>query len=275
VGAPFWTLAQWASKDNLADRAVTHQRQLDADRFEIVNSSKRVAVDCRRGEVELGLFASACYEHSRRTGESWPHLLMSASLTDVRYPARICHIAELQRLTVALDCRLERFADKQPDADPHRHAAQFQLFLYVQNLTPGDDGFGDMLWFGIPIFDNRYPLQGEHYQRDGGKADASGKFIYSMPSDACLADGNGFIRNNRLLAGDDARWIGIRADVLPYILRAYTLARTNGYLTKTDPGDLYVSGLNIGWEMPGAYDGTMRIRKFSVRATPVASTQKP
>ena len=268
LGEPVWTLAQWASKHNLADPALTVQTQLGERLFAITNASKRVVVDSRRGEIELALFASACYDHPRKEGESWPHLLASAPLTDTRYASRTCRVADMDRLDVSFSCRLDAFMDKHPQADPNLHAAQFQLFLYVQNLNQGDDGFGDMMWFGIPIFDNRYPVKAESYQRDGGKADASGKFIYSLPGKVCLADGDGFVRKERLLAGKDARWIDFRVNVAPWIVYAYRLARKNGFLATTDLQDLYVSGLNFGWEIPGAYDASMRLRGLSLVATP-------
>lgn len=273
VGDPVWTLAQWASRHSFADPAATRQYQPEEGVFAISNASKRVTADTRRGELELALFASACYDRPRRAGESWPHLLAQAPLTDTRYPADACRVAALKRLDVAFDCRLDFFADRQPEADPKLHAAQFQLFLYVQNLTQGDDGFGDMLWFGIPVFDNRFPVKEETYQRDGGKADASGKFIYSLPSRACLADGEGFVRGGRLLAGRDARWAKVRVDAAPWIVYAYRLARKHGYLQTTELDDLYVSGLNVGWEMPGAYDAAMRLRGLSVKAARAIPTQ--
>lgn len=267
-GAPVWTLAQWAARPSLADPAATRRLQLGDQQFALSNLSKRVSVDCRAGELGLGLFASACYDHPRSGGESWPHLLAEAPLTDVRQPARLNRLADLQRLDVSFACRLDAFADRHPGADPALHAAQFQLFLYVQNLTRGDDGYGDMMWFGIPIFDNRRPSKEETYQRDGGKADASGKFIYSMASRECLADGQGFVRGGRLLANGDARWVPFRVDALPLIERAYRLARARGYLATSEWGDLYVSALNVGWEMPGSYDGAMRLRGLSLLAAP-------
>jgi len=268
VGAPVWTLGQWASKISLADTSVTRQRQLDTDRFEIANPTKRVEVDCRKGEVVLGLFASACYDHPRQAGENWPHLLAQADLTNVRFPSDSCRLAHLKRLDVALSCRLDAFADRQPDANPQLHAAQFQLFLYVQNLSRDSIGYGDMLWFGIPVFDNRSPAPDEHYSRDGGKADASGKFIFSMPSKAFVVDGKGFFKNGRIQAGPDTRWVEVRVNAAPWIEYAFKLAQHNGFLKTTAYNDLYVSGLNIGWEMPGAYDAVMRTRNFSLVATP-------
>lgn len=267
VGAPVWTLAQWASKHNLADVAVTRQTQLGPHRFQIANPSKRVTVDTRSGEIELALFASACYERPRQKNEPWPHLLASTALTDVRHPEDRCRIESMKRLDVSIDCRLTVFTDRQPNADPTLHAAQFQLFLYVQNLNTESTGYGDMLWFGLPIFDNRRATCDERYQRDGGKPGASNKFIYMVPSDACQPKGSTFFKQGKIAADPDADWTAIRADVLPWVLRAYTLARKAGYLATTNPSDLYVSGLNFGWEMPGAYDAAMQVRGFSIRRT--------
>jgi hypothetical protein len=269
---PDWTLAQWASKHSLADPACTRQTRLAKDRFQIANPSKRVIVNSRTGALELGLFASACYDRPRQKNEPWPHLLASTALTDTRYPEDTCRVGRLKRLDVSMECRLMEFADKNPGgADPDLHAAQFQLFLYVQNLTQGDDGFGDMLWFGMPVFDNRHPQKEETCQRDGGKPDASGKFIFSLPSKACLPDGQTFFKDGRVAADNGARWTQLRVDAAPWLVYAFKLARKNGYLAETDLKDLYVSGLNFGWEMPGAYDAVMQVRRFSLLATPLPS----
>lgn len=265
VGTPVWSLAQWASKHNLADPAVTRQTRLAKHRFQIVNPSKRVIVDSRRGEIELGLFASACYERPRRANEPWPHLLVSAALTDTRYPSGLCRVASMQRLDVALECRLTAFADKHPEADPDLHAAQFQLFLYVQDLNTDSPGYGDMLWFGIPVFDSRRPTKEETFQRDGGKPDASGRFIYSLPTKACQPEGATFFKNGKACADERGDWTRIRINAAPWIVYAYQLARKNGYLKDTELADLYVSGLNFGWEMPGTYDASMQVRGFSIR----------
>jgi len=264
VGTPAWTLAQWASKQSLADAAVTRQTQLSTHRFQIANPSKRVVVDSRRGELELGLFASACYDRARLENEPWPHLLASAALTDTRYPSDVCRVALMRRLDVSMECRLTEFADRHPGADPALHAAQFQLFLYVQDLNPDSPGYGDMLWFGIPVFDNRRPSTEETSRRDGGKPDASGKFIYSLPTRACQPYGQTFFDKGRIVPDKDAPWTTLRVNAAPWIVYAYKLARQKGYLPNTRLDDLYVSGLNVGWEMTGTYDAVMQVRRLSV-----------
>ena len=123
------------------------------------------------------------------------------------------------------------------------HAAQFQLFLYVQNLNTQSPGYGDMLWFGVPIFDNRRPSKEETYQRDGGKPDASGKFIYSLPSKACQPEGQTFFKNGIIAADQDARWTTIRINAAPWMVYAYKLARQNGYLV--NGAGYYLQGVPI------------------------------
>ena len=264
--APVWRIGQWASKHSLADPAVTRQTQLNKHRFLIENPSKRVIVDSRRGEFELGITASACYDRPRQANEPWPHLLVETALTDKRYPGASYRVETMRRLDVAMDCRLTGFKDNHPEgAKPSLHAAQFQLFLYVQNLNTESPGYGDMLWFGIPIFDNRRPASDEHYQRDGGKPDASGKFIYILPTNASQPKGSTIFKDGKIVAAPNADWMDIRVDALPWIHRAYELARKGGYFPQTEFTDLYVSGLNLGWEMPGIYDATMQVRGFSIR----------
>jgi hypothetical protein len=242
----------------------------DPTRRASVPAREPLEADHRRqppGRTRTGRLRSTCYDRPRQKGEPWPHLLAETALTDTRHPAERCRVETLRRLDVSLECRLTEFADRHPGADPALHAAQFQLFLYVQNLNTESPGYGDMLWFGIPIFDNRHPASGERYQRDGGKPDASGKFIYMLPTHACQPRGSTFFKRGKIAAAPDAGWTAVRADLLPWILRAYTLARRSGYLATTEPADLYVSGLNLGWEMPGTYDAAMQVRGFSIRRT--------
>ena len=265
VGDPVWSLAQWASTHDLADPAITRQTQPAPHIFEIANPSKRIVVDSRAGELELELTASACYSAPRRKGDSWPHLLAECSFTDKRNPQASCRLISMKRLDVSLESRLVKFEDHHPAADPNLHAAQFQLFLYVQNLNTASPGYGDMLWFGIPIFDNRNPSSSERYKRDDGKSDASGKFIYAMPADACQPHGAAFFRQGEVHIARSG-WTLVRANVLPWLRRAIELAHNSGYLASSTLPDLYVSAMNIGWEMPGTYDASMRLRRLSIQS---------
>jgi hypothetical protein len=266
LGKPSWRIAQWGSKYNFADPAVTVKRELSKHVFQLENRSKRFTVDSRRGVVEMGLFASACYERPRSGGEYWPHLLISCPLTDTQAPGGHCRVENIKTLTLNLDCQLLHYEDKHPGADPALHAAQCLLHVVVQNLTRDDDGYGDMLWFGVPIFDNRREIIAEHFSRDGGKPDASGKFIFNMAHEALRPVNSTFYQEGQIVAGEQAPTIPTRADLIPWIQYAFQLARRNGFMQTTSYRDLHVSAVNLGWEMPGTYDATMRVSNLALIA---------
>lgn len=47
------------------------------------------------------------------------------------------------------------------------------------------------------------------------------------------------------------------------------------YVNQQTVSDLYVSGINIGWEMPGAFEAAMCISNLSLRATITTDKEKP
>lgn len=53
------------------------------------------------------------------------------------------------------------------DANPSLHAGSLYLYLYVKGTN--SKGSTEMMWFGIPLFDNRYPFPGEAGIQDGGQ----------------------------------------------------------------------------------------------------------
>jgi len=59
------------------------------------------------------------------------------------------------------------------------HAASDVIYLCVKGIN--EQGRTEMTWFGLPLFDNRYPFPGETGMQDGGKDDASGLFNLPRP----------------------------------------------------------------------------------------------
>jgi hypothetical protein len=180
LGNPSWSIAQWGSRYNFADPKITEKKQISKNIFQLNNISKSFTVNSKTGEVEMELFASTCYEKPRIKGEPWPHLLISTQFTDVRAAAGFCKVQNIKNLKLNINSQLLSFKDNHPNPDPDLHAAQFLMHIIVQNLTRDDDGYGDMLWFGIPIFDNRHEIIMETFSKDSGKPDASGKFIFNL-----------------------------------------------------------------------------------------------
>ena len=53
--------------------------------------------------------------------------------------------------------------------------------------------------------------------------------------------------------------VKIDANLLPYIEAGLEEAAGRGYLTVLNPGDYAVTGMNVGWELPGTFDASIQI----------------
>jgi hypothetical protein len=132
------------------------------------------------------------------------------------------------------------------------HAAQFQVFFTVQNRNRQSPGHGDLLWFGIPVYDNRHRHPLEHKSKDFG---GTGKFIFTP-------EGRTFMTGS----AHDGGWITIDADVLPLMREAVETAWARGFLSGSkQPGDYAIGGMNMGWELPGTFDVELEIRNLSLK----------
>ena len=245
---PLWRLAQWGTRHSLEG---TEVQVAGEGIFSYSNRAKAVTADTNTGEVILKATASEEYERPRKQGEDWPHLLME------QYFLKPAFVKDLQELRVRVSVRISEFERKMTDAeyDPALHAAQVSWYLTIQNQNSSSGKYGDYYWFGLPIFDNRDSLPEESYFQDGGKADTTSKFIYNMPAKAYLTKGL-----------EDGEWATIDLDVLPYVLKAKDLAYRSGFLQGTEPDDLALSNMNIGWDLPGTFDVEMRMKDLQIIA---------
>jgi hypothetical protein len=266
---PFWVLAQWDSKYSFADPSVTHFKDEGDGIYKYINPSKLVTVDTKKGSISMKEYASECYDKPRKAGEAWPHLLIEAGFcesgNDNNYKEKI-NISAMERLNIHLKTRLTYFEDRMDgNADASLHAAQFLLYLYVQNLSSKNEpGYGDKIWFGLPIFDSRYEFSPQYSGEDAGKDDASHQFIYNVGAADFLWEN--FFKDGKPFGSIDNKWVNIEIDVLPHIKAAYKTARERGYLKETAFEKLYVSGMNMGWELPGTYDVEMQVEDLGIDA---------
>jgi hypothetical protein len=249
AGRPAWRLCQWATRISLADAAPV---VLPDGAVSYEDETKRVVFGGRRpdgSDLTLELKAGAEYRgRARAAGEAWPHLLVEQDA------AHVLTLDRLERLELAVDVRLSGFTDHMGGrADPSLHAAQLQLFFIVKDIAP--EAAGDFLWFGVPFFDSRHTFPPPYRARDGGKADATRKLIYTIDGHEVLP---------RPL--NQNSWVAIRKDLLPSLREALAYAAEHGFLANGDPGRYAVVNMNLGWEMPGAYDGTAVFRGLAVTA---------
>lgn len=217
------------------------------------NDGKRVALghdgrDGERFDLELGVNGWAEYHgRARRNGEPWVHLLAEQSLVEA--PA----LAEMRRARFRIAARLLRSKlHRTDDYSTGLHAAQFQVFLALQNRNPASAGHGRLLWFGIPLYDDRHRFPPEHKTQDTG---GTGMYIFTPPG-----------RSYTETSAHDREWVVVDKDLVPMLRESLESAWKAGFLTESrDLADYGLTSINLGWEVPGLLDVTMRVRGLSLR----------
>ncbi len=247
---PVWRLAQWHSRFEFADAAMN-----PAEAFRLENQGKWVAVARRPNEkaaLTLGVDSRPEYEGKLRGGipEPWVHLLVEQYIGDA--PS----LAELDALRLQFEARLVVAETFRPEGHtPYAHAAQYQLVMTLNNTNRASPGYGDFLWFNVPVYDDRYASAPEYVAQDF--AMTQGKLIYNP-------GGRAFgIRDVR-----DGAWLRFDCDMRPWLVRALAAAWEKGYCAGSrDPADYRVASMNIGWEVPGLNRVAMELRGVSLQAT--------
>lgn len=232
-----WYLPQWGSRHVLQaispiTKKDTIQYGNEAKRISFIRNHKQAT------KIQLEVFASNEYEKPRTLNEEWPHLLLEQQFDN---PLKI---ADLDSLVYKTHCKL-LFCDNKMNADynPNLHTAQISQFFIIQNRNKSSANYGDFFWFGLPLYDYRYRFIQQYAAEDIGKSDASNKFIFSVASDKLF---NGSLHDNEQ--------ISIKQNILPYITQAFQTAQQRGYLADTALNDLYITAMNIGWEVPGTFN---------------------
>jgi len=247
-----WRLCQWGTKHSLAKAHCIHHAN---GSISYNNKAKRVLVgaeDSDNRDLILEIRGSAEYgTKARKYGESWPHLLVEQQVCKV-YP-----LDQLAKLHLTLKVKLlysENHTTREAYS-PTLHAAQFQMFLVVRNVNKQSKNCGNYYWFGVPFYDSRYDIPPSHKAKDNGKTDATGKFIYTIAGEQVNTE---HLKKNQ--------WVEIDVNLLPHIEAGLEEAARRGCLTDLNPGDYAVTGMNMGWELPGTFDASIQIRDLGILA---------
>ena len=244
---PVWSLAQWNSRHSIAG---AEPRTLPSGAVEWSNAAKTIRIGppgSDDADLTLAVNTSAEYSRIRARTDPWVHLLVQQRFTE--QPA----VSAVEALWVRVSVRLLRSQlNDVPGYNPRIHAAQFVLYLSVQNLNRASKGYGDFLYFGVPLYDNRFPNGTPRFTAP----DQVGKFIFNPGSAEYLAR-----------TPHCGEWVSVDRDVLPLILEGLRTAWDRSFLSDSkDLADYRIAGMNMGWEVPGPFDVTMQVRDLSIRA---------
>jgi hypothetical protein len=246
---PVWKLAQWHTIQKLSPNGM--QRTASRDSAQIANDCKAVTVttpEHSRSDLILEVLGNTEYQGTPRAGdEPWVHLLVEQAIeTKPR-------LVDLTALNFHLEARL-LFAKlyKPKQFDETKHAAQYQVFFYLQDTNRKSEGYGEMIWFGVPVYDNREWMTDRYEAADFA---GSGMFICTLAhEDVCPDSAHG------------GKWITLEADLLPQMKEAFSIAQKKGFMQKTKSlEDIRLTGMNMGWEVPGLLDVSLQTRNLSLR----------
>lgn len=257
---PVWRLCQWGTKHTLANAPCVRSGNGD---LSYGNEAKKVIVggsDSPNQDLVLELRAKAEYgTNIRRSGESWPHLLVEQDAIHL-HPLDELDGIQFDIMLRLLYCTNYMTKDQ---FDPGLHAAQFQMFFIIKNISPASENHGGYYWFGVPFCDSRYDVPPAYMAKDAGKDDATGRFIYTVDGKAA-----------GMMSLTDGQWVTLHVDLLPHIKDGLQEAVRRGYLKSSDPADYAVANMNLGWEVPGTFDGAMQVKNLNIRAYPGSGSGK-
>ena len=245
---PKWRLDQWGTRFSLEDV----QEQVMGDGIRLLeNKGKRVKI-LPGGLAGQGIYLEVNGDAEyggklRQYGEAWPHLLIEQTLQ--KHPFH-----KFESLNFSVEFYVEKcVAATDKPLDNGLHTAHISAFMTVHNINPNSKGFNDMIWFGLPLYDVRYPIPRGHQALDVGKADATGKFI-------CTIAGERFFDQPVNIGV----WHTLSCDLLPLIHEALAASQAKGFLTDTVYEDLVATSFNLGWEVPGPYYCAITLRNLDL-----------
>lgn len=255
---PVWRLAQWDSGPCLVENRIISEPTVITD-----GMGRSFAYDPAQNVMTFELDTDLYYEgRPAIEGDYWPHLLIeqnnfSQSLESSQDMAFLSCNAD--SLVLSLDIRLTEFVQTPIDGDWVR-AAQFLMYFYVKGTDTHD-----FCWFGVQLFDSRQDKTGHYVGYDGGKADASGAMIYSIGSKyAYRNSGRTLYRDKQPDIGGE--WVHVEIDLKPYLEDMLKKGLADGYFTVDSLSELYIGGMNVGWETIGTFYHTMEIRNLQLVA---------
>jgi hypothetical protein len=241
---PCWLYTQERSLYNLGREGVYTSPAPGVHQYQ--DTSKLLYIDTNTGEFRLDLLGSEEYLTPREANQQGVGSLMSPR----NIPERIM-VKDISALYATLDFELTEVTNHMSDEEfnVHLHTAMWNYYIFVQ-----DSKSNDWFYVGLPLYDWRNPegLQTPYVSRD---YETGGTFVYVPDSPSIFGEGNHVE-------------VGVRfacdVDMLPLVKEAFRLAQERGFFAGKSLNTFYISGCNLGWEIPGTFDGRAVVYQFDL-----------
>lgn len=256
LGTPVWNLAQWYSASSIYGATPV---LLGSGSSQFANPNKAVTlgpVTSADGSLIFAMNGQSEFNNVYRGAtDPFPALLADQKIADPDgwLGTATPFIGSLANVQFNIDALLQYHTrNQQAGYNAAIHAIQFSCTFLIQNLRPGNPGYGKSMYFLVMLFDDRYPLPGKSISTDL----FTGKLIYDVGLAPFSATG--------LMVG---QWKTVSGDILPLIKDGLNEAWNRGILTESQSfNDYKISLFTMGWECPGLNIGTMQIKNLSLVA---------
>lgn len=266
---PFWSLGQYCNLARTRDQYNSSVNDLSlgtlleeakgivgyedgAHTLTNVSGSKLLKITPKAGKVVLIADTSKEYVDQetgaiqpRSDGEDWVHMILSGTC-EVVYPASV------EALMLSLDFTV----DECTVFDGTIGADQFQWIFQIRDMSSSTI---DYFWFNLTFFDNRFEIFPGTQSFDGGKADATGKFIYALSGRELFGESNGKI--------EVGATYHVELDLKEFLHTAFLAAQSNGALLQSDWTNMAVNNFNLGWEVSNVAKVGVTLKNISVSIT--------
>ena len=240
TGAPSWLYSQEMSRYDIS-KGTYSSPEVGVHVYE--DASKYLLLNTNTGAFRMGIKGSAEYDAPRTSDQRFMGALLTPSVADIVY------VKDLAHLYVTLDFTLDEVTCcmTKEEFNSGLHTAQWNFYVFVQDSTSSS-------WFyvGLPLYDYRGTGSSEYIAGDPG---TGGTLIYVPTAKSAYGE-------------NVTAKVGVRftqtVDLVPLIERGFVRGQAKKFLTGRDLDNFFISGCNIGWEIPGTFDCMVSVYEFSM-----------
>ncbi len=240
TGSPSWLYSQEMSRYDISKGAYSSPEE-GVHIYE--DQSKYLLLNTNNGFFRMGIKGSMEYDAPRTSDQRFMGALLTPTVADKVF------VKDMEHLYVTLDFVLDEVTCCMTDEEFNSglHTAQWNFYVFVQ-----DNKSSSWFYVGLPLYDYRGTGGSEYIAGDPG---TGGTLIYIPTAKAAYGE-------------NVTAEVGVRftktVDLIPLIERGFARGQAKDFLAGRDLDNFFISGCNLGWEIPGTFDCMASVYEFSL-----------
>ncbi len=249
---PQWELSQWYSNESIKDvkKVVNGNTATYSNQYKTLSLKKNadstttLTLTCN-GRAEYG------GEKPSSDFYGWVHYGAGQYL---RESPKLSELSSLRLTMTTQMLPIKNASSLDPNAGGG--VSQYNITFIIKNTNEDSEDCNEYIWAQVCIYDSRYDLPPAYCGVDGGVAESSGQYIYTIAADRVLDEPFG--------NGKEAK---IDFDWLPVFKEALEAVQARGAMKNTKWSDMEVLTFGFGYEVGRGEDYTVITTAPSLKAT--------